>query len=146
MGESDHSEPVEMLRQRLHRINDMVQSHEGKLGEHAVLIGVLSTQVEALRQTTASREQVAHASAMLAQQMSSIETSTKSKMDQIEASAAQLITSTEETLTTKIDYMIGKLDTKFDPILKAVYWAIGIVMTAVVVAVIGLVIRGSGGN
>ena len=148
MGDDiDHtSDPLEVIRRRQHIDHDMLRVHEGKIGEHAVLIGVLTTQVEALRQTTASREQVNHASELLSGQMKRIEESTVTKMNNIEASTTQLIASTEEALTSKMDHMIDKIDTKFNPILKAGYWAIGIVMTSVVLALLALVLKSAGGQ
>lgn len=46
------------LRDRLHKLADMVFVHEGQLGEHNVLLTSLGQQVEALKATVATKEHV----------------------------------------------------------------------------------------
>lgn len=45
-------------RERLHKINDMVQSHEVKLGEHSILLTMFAGELETLKQNVATKEHV----------------------------------------------------------------------------------------
>lgn len=143
MGEDTHEDErdppsgADPLRRRVYRISDTVQAHETKLGEHGVLIGVLTQQVEALRQTTASREQLDHAVEKLGATMDSIEETTKTKMDSIEHSTAANIKAIAETLTLKLEHMHADML----PIKNGIYWAVALILGAVLLAIVGLVLK-----
>lgn len=129
---------MELVRRRMHKVSDMVQIHEGKLGEHGVLIGVLSAQVEALRSTTASREQLDHGLKLMTEKMGGIERTTADKMDSIEQSTATKIENAESTLTLKLENMHNDMA----PIKSGIYKIVWLIVAAVVVAILALVIKG----
>jgi len=58
----DHGEPphesIVQIRGRIHKLADMVQTHEGLLIEHRTLLPLLTKQLEALRGEAATREGV----------------------------------------------------------------------------------------
>lgn len=142
MSDDIHDEDLDgtggdQLRRRVYRISDTVQAHEIKLGEHGVLIGVLTHQVDALRQTTASREQLDHAVVTLGATMDSIEETTKTKMEAIEHSTAANIKAIAETLTLKLDHMHGDMA----PLKSGIYWAVALILGAVLLSLVGLVLK-----
>lgn len=107
---------IESYRRRVHRLADTVQIHEGKLGEHGVLIGVLTQQVEALRRTTASREQLDHAVAVVRGQLDTYHAENKLKFD--------------------------NMRDQLEPIRRGVFWAVGLIIGAVLFAIMTLVLNG----
>jgi ABC-type phosphate transport system auxiliary subunit len=107
---------IEAYRRRVHRLADTVQTHEGKIGEHGVLIGVLTSQVEALRRTTASREQLDHAVAVVRAQMDTIHSENKLRLD--------------------------NMRDQLEPIRRGVFWAVGLIIGAVLFAIMTLVLNG----
>lgn len=128
---------AELIRRRLHKVNDMVQVHEGKIGEHGVLIGVLTSQVEALRSTTASREQLDHGLRLVTEKMGGIEQTTTSKMESIKESTKVTIQNSEDKLTLKIENLRGDLT----PIKRGINGIVWLVIVAVMGALLALVLR-----
>ena len=114
------------LVRRVYKLNDTAQAHEMKIGEHGVLIGVLTQQVEALRSTTASREQLDHYAESVHTKVAAVETAMKSAIGM-----------TADTLTLKLQHLHDDLD----PIKRRMDWAVGLIVGAVIIALLGLVLK-----
>jgi len=104
MEGNDAAEVLRTMRERMHKISDMVQAHDGRLLEHTLLITMLTDKVTALSEGSATSSQLQQAT---------------------------------ETLTLKFDHLTEMLK----PIQKGLYVAVGLILTAVLVAVLALVIR-----
>ena len=122
IGDDEGGTNVDVTRRRLHKVSDMIQVHEGRLGEHGVLISVLSSQVEALRQTTASREQLDHAVASVKGQLVAFHGENTLKLENFDTKLSQV----RDDLT---------------PIKNGIYWAVGLILTTVILALLALVLK-----
>lgn len=103
------------VRERLHRINDVVQVHELKLNEYGIKIDLMAKQVLGLTTQTATREQL---------------------------DAAVLALGTK--VANAVDLMslqIHNIADDLAPIRKGIYWVITMVLGAVVLAVLAFVLR-----
>lgn len=60
MGETpyEHEPTMESMRARIHKLSDLVQSHEGSLREHGVRIQVIAEEVSDVRNHSATRDQL----------------------------------------------------------------------------------------
>jgi hypothetical protein len=115
---------IEIMRARLHKMNDMLQGHEGKMTEHTILIDANRRQIDGNRRqienmlrSTASREQV-----------DSMATLHKTQLEGAVQSLTQLINNLKDQL---------------DPIRRGVYWGVSLVLGALIIAVINLLLHGS---
>lgn len=57
------------IRDRLHKLTDVIQVHEGQLAAHAVAVRELEKDVQDLQTRTATREQLDHAHRSVTQQL-----------------------------------------------------------------------------
>lgn len=112
---SDDPNSFASIRARLHNQNDTIQRHEGKLTEHSIRIHGLERSVETLTTQMATREQLSSATLALA--------------TKIESSVAM------------IQLQLTALANDVSPIKKGIYWVVGIVLAAVVGAILSQVIR-----
>lgn len=106
---------VEKLRERVFKLADDLRMHDVQIGEHGVLIRVLTTQLEALRMTGASREQV----------------------EQLETRLGQQIASNLVTVTLKVQHVHDDLA----PIQRGIYWAVTLIIGVVILALLALVVK-----
>lgn len=53
-----YTDEVTRLRERLHKLADMAQAHEGKVSEHTTLLKVFAGELETLKMTLATKESV----------------------------------------------------------------------------------------
>jgi DNA repair ATPase RecN len=111
----DPEDELANVRVRLHRLNDTVQKHEGTLIEHGIKVKMLEQQVNNLTANMATSEQLENAMTVLANRMTA---------------AADLLTLQIKTITDNLD-----------PIRKAVYWVVGLVMTGVILAGLAFLFR-----
>lgn len=103
------------VRDRLHKLADDMQIIKTKSAEHEIKIGMLTTQVSSLSSQTATREQ-------------------------LDAAVLQL----GEKVTNAVTLMSVQIKSIADdiaPIKKGIYWAIGIVLSSILLAVMALVLR-----
>ncbi len=108
-------EEILKVRERLHKLSDQVQVHEGKILGHDIKIEFAAQQVQALIAQTATREQ--------------LDTATLSLGEKLAASVA-LMTLQIQTIADDIA-----------PLRKGIYWIVTLVLGAVVLAVLTLVLR-----
>lgn len=111
---SEHSE-VDRLRARLHKLADMLQVHEVRLGEHTIMLTVMREAMESLRQTSVTRAAFEAAINGMATKLDLFHTEHSLKLDHIREEIA--------------------------PIRSGIRWAVGLVLTAVIVALLGLIIK-----
>lgn len=111
-GEGD-AEPGMLARGR--RISDMVFSHETLLIEHKVLLPILKQQLDSLQEASATREGLTAAVATLQLKIESAGREYSLKLQTI-----------QEALST---------------IQRGINWMIGIILSAVLVAVMALILR-----
>jgi len=114
---------LEALRARIHKLADQVQAHEVKMGEHGVLITVLNENY----QRAATKDNLEAAMAGTKQH---IESSIASTKQHIEASVAG------------VSAEVRSLEDKLTPIQRGIYWVIGTVLAAVILALLGLIFKG----
>lgn len=104
---------LENIRSRVHRLSDMVQHHEGTLIQHSTVIPILQKQLE----SAATREGLTNAFDTLKTQMES----------------------TAALYTEKLRVIENKLD----PIQRGIYFVVILIVTAVIGAVLTLVVQGA---
>ncbi len=107
---------LEIIRARIHKLNDMVQTHEGRFVEHKTLILGLQSQVDSIRKLTATREQV-------------------------EAIAVLHKTQLDGAVTT-LSQSINNLKDQLEPIRRGMYWGVTLVLGAFILALVNLLIHG----
>jgi chromosome segregation ATPase len=107
-------EDLQALRARLHNLNDTVQRHEVQIAEHGIQIGSNVTALEAVRRTAATGEQLQNA---------------------VNEFGLKLQLATQE-MGAKLSLVHSDLD----PIRRGIYWAVGMILAAVLTAILGLVI------
>lgn len=114
------------LAARVYKIADQVHTHEVKMGEHGVLIDVMTTHVEGLRSTMATRDQ-----------LSSAEKTIKAEMTTAVSAAKEQLENAVGLMTLKVQYVHDDLE----PIKRGVYGVVWLVVGAVVIALIALVVK-----
>ena len=120
----------EKLTQRVHKMSDMVQAHEGTIREHGVLINFLNNQLETVRQTTATREALDNA-------IGRVTTMQESNRAQLTAS----LESSEKTLSLKLNHLHDDMV----PIKRGIYWVVGLILAALIGAGMTFILRGGFG-
>lgn len=113
--EDNESLDIRQVRGRVHKLADMVQTHEGTLIEHRTLIPRLSKELDALRAEAATREGLTAAISTLQIKMDSNSREYTLKLDNIQASVSA--------------------------IQKGINWGVGIIVAAVMMAVLALVLK-----
>ena len=120
MEKVDHGlsdEQLEALRARVHRLSDMVQGHEGTLREHKVLLEHQERAHSSLAARAATQEQLGHARGAMTTELA--------------AAVAQL------TL------QIGTVKDDLAPIKRGVYWAVTLILGALILAMMTLLLNGA---
>lgn len=113
---SDYTEKeLERQAQRIHKLADTVQSHEGKLIEHTALISQMQGQLTTIISTMASREL-------------------------LNATAGQMLSKIEQ-FHSEANLRLNSFEDQLSPIKKGIYWAIGLILAAVVTAILNLVLK-----
>lgn len=108
---------VAHLRSRVHKLADIVQNHEGTLREHQVRLDMNAKQIEVVRQSSATVEQLTHTGELM----------------------KQTIRNTEDTLKLRIDNVVDELK----PIKSGVYWAVTLIIGAVLLAIMTMLLNGA---
>ncbi len=121
------SREIEAVRARVHKMADVMQTHEIRLAEQAVIAKVQGETLEALRQSTATREQ-----------LELVSVTTKQHVDVAIAGVSNDL----KRLETSVGAQVQSVKDDLAPIKRGVYWAVGLVMSAVGLALLGLVLRG----
>lgn len=106
---------LERQAQRIHKLADTVQSHEGKLIEHTALISQMQGQLTTIISTMASREL-------------------------LNATAGQMLSKIEQ-FHSEANLRLNSFEDQLSPIRKGIYWAIGLILAAVVTAILNLVLK-----
>ncbi len=104
------------LRARIHRLADTVQNHHVELVSHQLEIGVLTERVK-----------------MMGEQMS-----TRDQLSSAVNDFTFRLTSTSNEMALKLQLVHADLD----PIKKGIYGLLALVLTGVVLAIMGLVLKG----
>lgn len=115
-SEAHDDDGIDSLRARVHRMSDLVHAHDGMLREHSVLLSMNGKQIEVVRTSCATVEQLNHASATM----------------------KTAVENSERLLTEKLTTLSNDLG----PIKRGVYWAIAIILGAVLMALMALVLNG----
>lgn len=110
------SRELDRLRSRVHNLSDTVHHHALKLGSHDLMLDVLDKHFETLRGSTATREQ-----------LELVSQTTKQHVDNAVAGVAAQVQSVKEDLA---------------PIKRGIYWAVALILGAVILALVGTVLRG----
>lgn len=116
-------EEQEKLRQRLHNMNDKVQSHELRLAEQGALLRSVTERVDGIVKTMATSDQLHAMELNLALQLGNA----KSQLE----SAVALIR--EQVTNVKDDLL---------PIKSGINWLARLIIGAVILAVLALVLKG----
>jgi len=104
------------IRPRIHNLNDELQLHRLSIKEHDIVLGMLKTDIALMRATAATREQ--------------LETGLKSVGEKI------------ENVHTQTDLKLDAIKETLDPLKRGIYWVVTVIVGAVILAVIGLALRG----
>jgi chromosome segregation ATPase len=101
------------VRERIHKLADVVQSHETRLAQHDVLIQTHTSALETVRQST--REQV--------------------------DGAVKMIELTIESAVNQTKMQLQSLQDDIAPIKRGIYWIVTLILGSVVLAVLALVLK-----
>lgn len=106
---------LERQAQRIHKLADTVQMHEGKLIEHTALISQMQGQLTTIISTMASREL-------------------------LNATAGQMLSKIEQ-FHSEANIRLNSFEDQLNPIKKGIYWTIGLIVGAIITAILNLVIK-----
>lgn len=104
------------IRPRIHNLNDELQQQRMKIQEHSILLGVMQTDIAMIRKDSATREQLEMGLLRVGQEIKDSRAQTDLKLDAL-----------KETL---------------DPIKRGIYWVVTLIVGAVILALIGLAMKG----
>lgn len=107
-------ERIDQLRARVHKLADTVQGHDGQLIQINTVVPLMSKQFEALRADAATRESV-----------SSLFNALQAKID---------------ANSERYELKLLQIQSKLDPIQKGVYAVVWLVFSAIILAILGLVL------
>lgn len=119
-------EEILKVRDRLHRMNDVVQVHELTLHEHGIKIDQLEKQVSSLFTQAATREQLDAAVLSLGEKV---------------AAAVTLMSLQIKTIAENMGNQVKQITDTLDPIRKGIYWVITLVFGAVILAGLSFLLR-----
>ena len=103
------------VRERIHKLNDIVQKHELVLHEHEIKYGGLKEQVTQLMAQTATRDQLDAAVLLLGTNISSA--------------------------VTHMSLQIKNISDDLTPIKKAIYWVVALVVGTCILAGLAFLFR-----
>lgn len=116
MSESlDHE--IERQRQRVHKLADTVQAHDGKLIELNTLVKSLGEQLDIIKATMVNK-------------------------DLLNVTVGTIINKVDLKFENVDDKLQG-IKEDLEPIKKGIYWTIGLVLAGVIGGVLRLLIKGS---
>lgn len=115
-------EKLEAVRARVHNMNDTIQKLVGDLSEHSIYITALKERVDKLTADVATGEQLDAVKDHLLLQLTIAKT-------QLEGSVSEI----------KLK-VLGVSD-KLDPIQRGIYWLVALIVGAVLLALMGLVLK-----
>lgn len=104
------------IRPRIHNLSDDLQTQRMQVREHEILIRMMQTDIAMIRTSSATREQLDAGLKAVGQEIKDGRAQTDLKLDAI-----------KETL---------------DPLKRGIYWVVTVIVGAVILAVIGLAMKG----
>ncbi len=107
-------ELLEANRSRVHNLADKVQDQEGRLREHGALIPMLARQIETVQQTTPTSTQL---DAMIA-----------------------AVKATLDAYHQQNSHALALINERLDPIRRGIFWAVMLIVGAVLTAIVGAVV------
>jgi hypothetical protein len=110
------AEEINKVRDRMHKLADTVQHHESKLAQHDIVLANLAQTVESVRGQMSTREQL--------------------------ESAVVLFTLRLDKAVSEMTLKLLEVHTDLDPIKRGIHWAVGLILTTVILAILALVIKG----
>jgi len=126
-GEQHEDSEIGRLRDRVHKLADMIQAHDGTLIEHRMQLQDLKERIDGLCTTTATSQQLAAAVDVLTLKLDHNATTLKARM---------------ENDAAEVNQKLDALGEKISPLWKGVFWVGGIVAASVILAILGLVLKG----
>lgn len=103
------------FRARLHRLNDMAHAHELLINANAIRLTSLERQVTNLANQGATREQLDNAVLLLGQKM----------------------TASMDNMSNQIKSIADDLS----PLKRGIYWVVGLVLSAFIMAILAMILR-----
>lgn len=126
-----HHTDLQITRTRVHKLADMVQTHEGAIREQGATIASISEQIRSLREAAATREGLTAAVDAVKVQIATMHTEFRLQM-----------TGQAEKYALQFQHLLERIDSKVDPIQRGIYWIITLTLGAVVLGLLSLLFRG----
>lgn len=115
----------ERQKNRIHKLADTVQQHEGGLREQGAMIRMLQQQIESVAGASVSRDLLNATIGTTLTKVEMLHNENKLKFEHFE---------------TKLDHLAENLA----PIRRAIYWAASLIIGAVILALVALVVNTGG--
>ncbi len=109
------TDELNKVRDRIHKLAGTVQGHEIKIAQHEVLMNTLSHTVESVRAQMSTREQLEAAVVLFGLRL--------------------------DKAVSEMSLKLTDVHTDLDPIKRGIYWAVGLILATVILAIVALVIK-----
>jgi hypothetical protein len=118
-----HEDEFQRLQDKFHKLSSSFQTHENQIYQHKILLDIIQNQLTIINATMVNREL-------------------------LNVTVGQVLSKVEHfhsQNTIKFEHVDAKLDLiktdSLDPIRKAIYWAVGLILSGVVLAILNLVLN-----